>query len=258
MTKPEKSGGQYWQVIRTTSGRLVTRLPEPKGITDISQLDGLVDVQAVRPGLLMATGFGPSGSQAALVDVSQPSHARLRPLHPPPPPPTPSHHGPISPGPGPAAVGSGHVYVRWGVTYGKDDKQASYIAGYHIPGTRPAWHVSLPGGASPWKIEASPSGPETLAVMGGTYSGERVWFLRPDTGALIGPKPGRKGQLHPYNGLAGGHAYIDAEASGTQVIDPRTGSLVRTIPGPGSQSFLGAISSGYLIYGGPDGLDAYR
>lgn len=251
-TEAEKFAGKYWDVIRTTSGRLVTRLPEPKDVTNLDDAEDYGGpIQVVRPGLLVATGYGPSGSEATLIDASRPGQARLSRLR---PPPAPSHHDQLSVN---TAVGGGHVYVQWGVPTGKVDVDTFYVARYDVPGTRPTWRVPLPDGVIPDHFQASANGQETLAFDGNVGGDDtRVWLLRPDTGALIGPKSGRKGRLQ-LHGLVGGRAYIDTGQSETQMIDPHNGSA-RTIPVPTGEFFVGALSNGYLIYGSADGLYAYR
>lgn len=209
-TPNDDTANDAW-LVYDTSGHLVW--PAPADGLGAALETGL---WAVRPGLLAAVGYGPSGSQVALVDVSRPGRARVSPLR----PPTTRHMAARS-APLRAAVAAGHLYVSWSVPHEKHQ----VLTRYDPPGTRPVWHVTVPSGASAVSgIKAYPVGAGAVASTDVKTAArdDRFWLRRSDTGAPIGPRHGRKGELLA---VVGGHAYVNyGQAHGTQVIDLHTGS----------------------------------
>lgn len=234
------AGGYYMRykaksglVIRTLSGHQVARLPRPRHPGPWAPPHATL--QAVRPGLLVASNYGAGRSQVALIDVSKPGKSRVHPLSA--PPEADSVQVGVE-----TAVADGHMYVTWSAAGGK----RTAVARYNAPVTRPAWHVRLPAEIDAFaKIEAYPGANDTITIL--NNSGDGFWFLRPDTGSLVAPKASEDSKDTHIVGVAGGHVYAKDEADfedpKTKVIDPRTGAVVRTI----DTDVLGITTNGTLI-----------
>lgn len=156
-----------------------------------------------------------------------------------------------------------HVYVSWTAR----SLKRIPIARYDPPSATPVWHRRSPArqgrrtgsdlsypDSSNLLAYPDPSGHADIVSF---YTGDtegRRWFLRPDTGTVIGPRAGIR--RHPDDeifGVSGGRAYLDT-ASSTKILDPHTGAVVRTI----NPRFDGITTNGYLIARGPNTISAYR
>lgn len=261
---PRKTGSGHRDVIRTPSGRVVARLPmadftgyETDVLDDVPGTDYGLDLQLVRPGLLVASGIGAGRSGIALVDVSRPGHAKVSTLR---TPDDPDHIDGVR-----IAVAGGHVYATWP---GPGAANARYIARYDASGTRPVWQRPTPavatGRAGIRAFTDPETGGTTVTFTVEAWSrfadddrGHRYWLIRPDTGAPYGPRAGRGGD--PI-GAYGGRVYSQRDDITreivTDAVDQRTGT-VRRIHGV----VAGVTTKGYVIggtAGGPDSsVNAY-
>lgn len=226
-------------VIRTMSGRVLAHLPVGHPGLGSPSSDAF---QAVRPGLLAASGIGTGSSQAALIDVSRPNHARVSLLHPPAKPPRAGFLDPQT------AAGAGHLYVSWSPP---PHGTRTPIARYDGPGPEPVWHVRTPPAtANDPELHPYP-GPNGHDEAIGITNGPDSWLLNPDTGAQIHPPKGIR--YAPPTAITRGQAYAqDLKAPHTDVINLHTGA-VRTINVP----VLGVTTNGYVLTSG-HAINAYR
>lgn len=177
--------------------------------------------------------------------MSRPGEARVSPLR------TPFEQSIGGPEDPKVAVAGGHLYVIWSEGLSGGHAQ---MARYDRPGAPPVWHRAAPAGAGDRPgIDAYPGaggGADAVEIGGDGKS----WFVRPDTGAVIGLRAGRDGGGGAIVWASGGHAYLD-ENGYIRVADLSTGAITQTVS---ATADIDATTSGTLIDNGGNAITAYR
>lgn len=209
-----------------------------------SPADVFRHVESIRPGWLVVTrGRSADATETVLLDLTHPGKAREKVLRPP-----TKNYGPLPK----VSVAEKHVYVSWILA----SEKPIPIARYDLPSTKPVWQRRAPGSQVGFPAEVAaytdPKGPE-IVVASNT---DTFWYLRPDTGAMLGPRAGIRKFSSVFDvilGASGGRVFLGTENS-TKIVDPRTGAVLRTINGRS----LGVTTNGYLIRYVSNTISAYR